>query len=345
MIDAGANRAREALRVLEDAARFGPGDAALVEELKELRHGLGAVLEEAGLDRIRLVANRDTPGDVGTVISTESEGRREGLRGVVVAAGSRLGEALRSVEESAKGLGGRAAGAAPAIEALRYRAYELERRVVLASGSGRACQWRLCVLITESMCRRPWEKVAAAAVDGGADCLQLREKDLEGGELLRRARTLVGLGEGRAAVVINDRPDIALLSGAAGVHLGQGDLSVAAVRELAGSGLIVGVSTSRMDRARAAAAAGADYCGLGPMFASTTKVKPELRGPGYVREYLSDPGTARVPHLAIGGIAPENMALLVQAGCRGVAVCGAVCGAEDPASVCREMVGHFDAAR
>jgi thiamine-phosphate pyrophosphorylase len=73
------------------------------------------------------------------------------------------------------------------------------------------------------------------------------------------------------------------------------------------------------------------------MFATTTKHKPELRGPGYVREVLDDPVLAGIPHLAIGGITPANVAELVAAGCRGVAVSSAVCGAEDPRAVCASL--------
>jgi thiamine-phosphate pyrophosphorylase len=197
------------------------------------------------------------------------------------------------------------------------------------------------VLITESLCRRPWLEVARAAIEGGADCVQLREKEMEDREVLARAKSLVELARsplahalGSCSVIINDRPDIALAAGADGVHLGQGDMPVRAVREIAGAGLIVGVSTSRVEEARAAVRDGADYLGLGPMFATTTKHKPELRGPGYVREVMADPMLAGVPHLAIGGITPGNVVELAAAGCRGVAVSSAVCGAEDPRAVC-----------
>ena len=358
ILDAAANRAREGLRVMEDAARFAVGDAGLTESLKELRHGLVAALEEAGLGRTLLAAHRDTPGDVGAEIVATGESSRAGLRGVALAAGARVGEALRSIEECCKSLGGRAAGASPVVEALRYRAYTAEQSLILALGSGRGVQWRLCVLLTESLCRRPWLDVARAAIEGGADSLQLREKGLEDRELQVRARALVelvrrvailrrpGRGGGLIAqgikaegvsVIINDRPDIALAAGADGVHLGQTDLPVRAVRETAGDRLIVGVSTSRLEEARQAVRDGADYVGLGPMFATTTKHKPELRGPEYVREVLADPAVAGVPHLAIGGISPENAGVLAGVGCRGIAVSSAVCGAESPRAVCEAL--------
>lgn len=344
IIDAGANRAREALRVMEDLARFVLDDQPLSAELKSIRHGLTqalAALEPLGLDRPALLAARDTPGDVGTATKTPAESRREDLSGVAAAAGSRLTEALRSIEECAKALP--AEDAARAVEALRYRAYDADRRLGLALAPGaRAPQWRLCVLITESLCRHhPWERVARLAVDAGADCLQLREKSMDAGELLARARRLADIaraGPRRAHVIVNDRPDVALLAGADGVHVGQSDLPADAVRRLAGPRLLVGVSTATIDQARAAARAGADYCGCGPMFHTTTTHKPVLSGPGYLRQYLADPVTTRVPHLAISGITPQNARALAELGCRGVAVSSAVCASPDPAGVCAEIV-------
>ncbi|MFN0012340.1 MAG: thiamine phosphate synthase [Phycisphaerales bacterium] len=365
-LDANANRAREALRTLEDTARFTLGHADLAGALKGARHDLRATLDAAGLDALRLMAMRDTPGDVGTALSTPAEGARMDARGIAVAAGKRAGEALRVIEETLKVVvvvrETKKPGPAPrppweAVKELRYRVYECERRLILALGAGRATQWGLCVLISESLCRLPWLDVARAAIAGGADCLQLREKALDGGELLRRAEALVRLAQdggrdvrptkagpacarpacARPAVIINDRADVALAAGADGVHLGQHDVPVAAVRGLAGERLLVGVSTHDMVEARRAASDGADYCGVGAMFATATKPR-EVSGPVYLQAYLRDEQTGRVPHLAIGGITAENVPSLWTAGCRGVAVSGAVCGAPDPEAACRAIV-------
>lgn len=353
IIDANANRAREALRVMEDVARFVLDDADLCADLKTLRHDLAAAISAAAAGfggEAALLAWRDTPGDVGTTVTTDAESRRPGLRAVAAAAGKRLTEALRSIEECAK-IGQASAPAAAAIEGIRYRAYELERRLMTSLGVGEGRWgdggwggWRLCVLITESLCvHHPWERVAEEAIAGGADCLQLREKTLEGGELLRRARRLVEIAKaaapGRVAVVVNDRPDVALLAGADGVHVGQGDLPVREVRRIAGDRLLVGVSTTNLDQARRAAADGADLCGVGPMFETTTKHKPVVAGVAYLREYLA---CIRLPHLAIGGITPANVSALWSAGCRGVAVSSCVCAAERPAEVCRALLSSWD---
>lgn len=343
IIDANANRVREAIRVMEDIARFALDDAALSANLKSLRHDLRATIDGLPIDKAVLLANRDTAGDVGAAISTPSEYTRTGLRDVALAAAARLTEALRSIEEATKALPaafGEPADAAAKFESLRYRAYSAEQSLVLRLPDTTCPQWRLCVLISGSLCRHHhWTEVVRRSIEGGADCLQLREKNLDGRPMLEAASRLVELARARGVrVIVNDRPDIALLSGADGVHLGQTDVSAADVRRIAGFRLFIGISTGTIEQARAAADSGADYCGVGPMFATTTKDKPVLGGPGYLREYLHDARTARIPHLAIGGITPASIRELTSVGCRGVAVSSAVCGAEDPTRVCRELL-------
>ena len=330
ILDANANRAREALRVMEDYARFIVDDADLAARLKRIRHDL-----RTALDRLPpgwLEANRDADGDVGKTIKTDTETRRESVAAVVIAAGKRLGESLRSMEEYLKSINGQAAAM---VEAIRYRAYEVEQRVQARLGTVVCPQWRVCVLLTESLCKRPWIDVLDAAIAGGADCIQLREKNLEDGKLLGHATVAVDRCRvAGIASIINDRPDVALLVGATGVHLGQTDLPVGHVRRLAGRQLLIGVSTSSLVQAEAAAKAGADYCGVGPMFHTTTKDKPHLAGPEYLRQYVDH---VPLPHLAIGGINATNVGQLVAAGGTGVAVSSFVCGAEDPAAAVGQL--------
>lgn len=337
MIDANANRAAEGLRVMEDVARFGLDHPVLSGLCKRVRHDLRTALAGLPGGRLGLLAARDTPGDVGTSIKAEkTELARGSLNAVTASAGGRVMEALRAVEEGAKLVeqGGRVAAA---VEGLRYRVYEIDKQLGLALGTGRAPQWRVCVLITEALCRRPWFDVAQASLEGGADCLQLREKDLPDGELLTRARSLVKLAKGKASVIVNDRADIALAAGADGVHLGQGDAPVSAVRAIAGDRLLVGVSTHDVLEAKRALHDGADYVGVGAMFPTPTKER-EVSGAAYLRAFLElVGGTRSLPHLAIGGITPENLGTLVAIGCSGVAVSAAVCSSDDPGGACRRL--------
>jgi thiamine-phosphate pyrophosphorylase len=335
IIDANANRALEGLRVMEDLARFALDHADLAEGCKRARHDLQAALKAMPGGRLGLLAARDTPGDVGTSIKAEgSEGVRTKPGAMAAAAASRATEALRAIEEGMKLA---APNAAAQVEGVRYRVYELDKRLGLALGTGRAPQWRLCVLVSESLCRRPWLEVATEAVVGGADCVQLREKGLPDGEFLRRASALVEALRERAAVIVNDRADIALAAGADGVHLGQEDAPVNLVRELAGDRLLVGVSTHDLVEARKALHDGADYVGVGAMFPTSTKVR-ETSGVPYLRAFLETTKETRtLPHLAIGGITPQNAGELAAVGCRGIAVSSVVCGNDDPAAICRAL--------
>jgi thiamine-phosphate pyrophosphorylase len=334
IIDANLNRAREALRVMEEAARFILNDACLTEALKTLRHDLAAVLKTIDA----LDANRDVRADVGTGIELESESQRCGAADVAVAAGKRLSEALRAMEEYAKTLPVPARQAAGRIESLRYRGYELDQRLVRGLGAGRAQQWQLCVLISAALCPKgDWFKVATVAVEAGAPCVQLREKQIEARDFVERARRLVSLCRPRGVtVIVNDRPDVAILAEADGVHLGQSDVPCKEARRLVGRQLLIGVSTSCLEEAHRAVADGADYCGVGPMFNSMTKHKEVIVGETYLKVFAE--AFAHVPHLAIGGIGPHNVSKLVAAGAQGVAVSSAICSAADPGSVVKRIL-------
>jgi len=331
IIDAALNRALEAARVLDDAARFLLDDAELALQAKELRHQLRALAEAMPTP----LAARDVDSDVGTGQSTDGESIRRSPADVAHAAGHRLAESLRSIEEWVKLVDVEVAEMA---KAQRYRAYALHQAIV-ARLPGAAPQWRVCVLVTEAMCRRPWTTVAEAAIAGGADCIQLREKSVGDRELLDRARRLVAIGAALAGesvhVIINDRVDIALLAGAHGVHLGTEDLDMASARAFVGHQLIVGASTHSTAEADAAVASGADVIGVGTVFASSTKAR-EVAGTELVREVIARHPT--IPHLAIGGIGPDNAQRVREAGCRGIAVSACVCDSDDPESVVRSLV-------
>jgi thiamine-phosphate pyrophosphorylase len=172
--------------------------------------------------------------------------------------------------------------------------------------------------------------MATAAARGGAGIVQLRHKTLARGELLdlaRRIRTVTA--HAGVLFVVNDHVDIALLSGADGVHLGPDDLSVASARRVAGARLLIGASASSPEAARAAIADGADYLGSGPAFATPIKTEKQVIGPKGVAAIATAVGPA-VPVFAIGGIDESNIAQLIAEGLRRVCVIRAVSGAPDP---------------
>jgi len=340
ILDAATNRAAEALRVMEDAARFLLDDRSLCAEIKALRHDLRALTPSSA------PGHRDTPGDVGTDVSTESENVRRNERHVVAAACKRLQESLRSLEEWSKlsscsaAAGAGVRGSTQSFEALRYRAYTLESQLMSRLPQGDP-SFKLCLLLTESLCKNNWLDVAREAVSAGTGAVQLREKELDGAELLRRSTALLEAVGDRAAVIVNDRLDVALAAGAHGVHLGQTDLPLHVARDLAGGRLLIGVSTANLEQARAAEQA--DYCGVGPMFPSETKRKDTLAGPAYLAEYLAHD---LPPALAISGVTPETIPQLTEAANGrpfGVAVSSFVCCASDPARATGELLSALPA--
>ncbi len=332
MLDANFNRAREALRTMEDYCRFVLNDGDLSATCKTLRHELCVQMAILGASDAMLV--RDTPGDVGVTIKASDELRRDTLENIVMAGSKRLTEALRVLEELAKL---KSATVAAHLESLRYQSYTLEQAICRqAAQRNRIPHAGLHVLLTESLCRRSWRETLTAILAGGVDAVQLREKTLSDGELLQRARIVAEECRdcGRVSI-INDRMDIALAADASGVHLGQGDMPCEQARRIAGSEFIIGVSTENLEQAHAAAQAGASYIGAGPMFLTSTKNKPRLAGPEYLRQLRR--AEFGLPTVAIGGISAENLPDLMTAGAQAIAVSSAVISSDDPAGVCKSL--------
>jgi thiamine-phosphate pyrophosphorylase len=172
---------------------------------------------------------------------------------------------------------------------------------------------------------------AAAAVRGGATMIQLRLKDVDPRELVAVARALVALP---APVVVNDRADVALAAGAAGVHVGMGDIPVAALRRIVPPTFLIGASVGGDDDVPFAA--GADYVGIGPIFPTTTR--PNDSGALGTREFARLAARTGLPAIGIGGIDASNCRELLEAGALGVAVIRAIFAAPDPERAARELL-------
>ena len=343
MIDANLNRSREGIRVIEDCARFVLDHAELAQQCKTLRHQLRSAIDSLDLKSNELIAARDTLGDVGTELTTKAEtDRSDGMRDLVAAAAKRASEGMRVIEESSKALGHSGA----AFEAIRYQIYTIEQRTMLALAP--PCpQWSLCVLITQSLCTHhdPVEIIKRSA-SGGAQCIQLREKNMPDAQFVELAGQLTEWGHQLGLdVIINDRVHIAQLVEADGVHLGQDDLPISAARGLLGHRKWIGRTCPTIELAFQAIEQGADTCGIGPVFASTTKSKPTLAGLELTGAYLSNAKTMHTPMLAISGITPNNIDQLAQIGCPGVAVSSAVCSSKDPEATCRAIVEAIESRR
>ena len=328
--DASLNRVAKGLRTVEDYCRFALDDASLTAALKTLRHDLRPVQRRVSPEERAAV--RDVTGDVGTDIMTPTELARGTAADVARANLRRVCESLRSAEEYAKTLDGEVARM---LETLRYRAYDVERRVLrLLESRQRLADARLYLLLGLQDLPMRWQTLADAALAGGVDVIQLREKNAGDRQLLDAARHLRKVTRAAGALlIINDRPDLAVMADADGVHLGQDDLPVAAVRRVVGARRLIGVSTHRPEDAEEATREGADYLGVGPTFPSQTKSFEQFAGLEYVRHAAA----LAVPAFAIGGITPDNVDQVTAAGLRRVAVSRAITHAEIPEQAARRL--------
>jgi thiamine-phosphate pyrophosphorylase len=179
-------------------------------------------------------------------------------------------------------------------------------------------------------------------VGAGVDLIQLREKDMEAGDLLRVGEPLVGAcRDAGVAFIVNDRPDVALALGADGVHLGQNDLPVAAARRVVGDG-IVGRSSHSETEVDSEVAGGADYIAVGPVHPTPTKQGRPGTGLGLISHAAGVAGD--LPWFAIGGIEEANLSDVLEAGARRIVVVRAITEATDPPAAAARLRALLDAA-
>ena len=186
--------------------------------------------------------------------------------------------------------------------------------------------------------------LVAALAAAGARLIQLRAKGVTDRVRADAARAAAAAAHaGGALLIVNDRPDVARIAGADGVHVGQDDLDPADVRRVMPPGAIVGVSTHDPGQVAAAARSGADYVAVGPVFPTTTKARPDpVVGTALVREARSAVGGALV---AIGGITAVTARAVVEAGADGLAVASALCAAADPGAAFRALEAEIRSPR
>lgn len=324
-IDASINRAREGLRVVEDYVRMVLDDRHLTELLKSFRHRLTAATDRVpAVDRL---AARETSADVGTGVTLPSERDRRTDADLIAANLARLQESLRSIEEFAKRLDPELAAA---VEQLRYESYTLERAIgITVSSVERLADVRLYVLIDDfGGDIERFDRTVRLLIESGVDALQLRAPGLDDRRLVETAHRLRELTSGtRTLMIVNDRPDIARVTHADGVHVGQEELTVKDARTIVGPQALIGVSTHNISQARQAVIDGANYIGAGPTFPSRTKKFDDFPGLEYLKQVAEE---IRLPAFAIGGITKENLPKVLETGIQRIAVTSAVTESPTP---------------
>jgi len=193
----------------------------------------------------------------------------------------------------------------------------------------------LALVTDRRLCRGPsLAEAVAQAVEGGANLVQLREKDLPAADLLALAERLRAVTQDRALLVVNDRLDVALACDAEGVHLPEQGLPVEAARRLAGQGFVIGRSVHSVAEAVRAQEEGADYVQVGAIFASRSHPGQAPAGLGLLETVVA---AVSIPILAVGGITAANVGEAMRAGAGGAAVISAILGAPSPREAARDL--------
>lgn len=203
---------------------------------------------------------------------------------------------------------------------------------------------RLYVILDAGLVQGPATEIARQLMEAGVRLLQYRAKNLAAGEMLRTAIEIAKIAQQQGAnFFVNDRPDVACLAAADGVHVGQDDLSVEQARAVMGKDRWVGISTHNQEQFERAVATSADYVAIGPIFATTSKANPDpVVGTDLLRRLR--PLTER-PIVAIGGIRLEDAAEVIEAGADSVAVISDILRAANPARQARQFIERLEALK
>ena len=205
----------------------------------------------------------------------------------------------------------------------------------MTSRMGRLRLPSLCLVTDRKLCGdKPLEEVVSQAIDGGANVVQLREKDLPAGELFALGVRMREITKNRALLLINDRLDIVQACGADGAQLPGTGLPTSVARWVLGRHALIGRSVHDIEAAKQAETDGADMVIVGPVFETSSKPEAKPVGTALVKEIAE---SVPLPVIAIGGIKPENAGEVIRSGAAGVAVISAICGADDPMAAAQSL--------
>ena len=335
LIDANLNRLSEGLRLLEDVARFILNDAALSSRLKALRHDL---LPNTKSFQRTLLTERDSEGDV-TAFTKESMSRSD-VNDVVTANARRVTESLRVLEEFAKLPD---SGLDPLkFKRARFAIYEIEKEISgKVSRRGRRIAGLYVIIDREALGARDEVDACRQAIRGGAKVIQLRDKIQGKPALLNSAMKLKeACALSNVPFIMNDDLDIALASGADGLHLGQEDIPVSAARRLLPIDKLIGCSTATAEEALKAEADGADYVAVGSIYPTQSKTDITMVGLDRLREIRE---AVSLSIVAIGGINSDNARAVIDAGADAIAVISAILASDDVERATHKIAERLEA--
>ncbi|MDY6935490.1 MAG: thiamine phosphate synthase [Spirochaetota bacterium] len=309
-IDANINRTLEGLKICEDVYRFIYHETRLAGRIKEIRHDF--IKEVRVFPDTPLLNARDVESDQLKFIDLESERRRDSLEELVKRNLHRSIEALRAIEEFTKLLDIQLIH--NPFQRIRFSLYNLEKELIsniLKVRKIEKLKNSLYAILDSSLIHdEGYSQTASRLIDGGARVIQLRMKSVPVKSVLSVAKEISAIcRERRVLFIINDYPDIARISNADGVHLGQDDLPLKDARLILPPDMLIGISTHTFPQAMIAYEEGADYIALGPIYDTRSKYDQLLKGieMEVVRDLVEK---INIPIVCIGGLEPEGVSWL-----------------------------------
>jgi thiamine-phosphate pyrophosphorylase len=342
ILDANLDRAREAIRTIEEWCRFGLENRELCDRCKQMRQTLGQWHRE------EFRRARNTDDDPATDLSHAQELQRTDIQAVLRANMARLQEALRVLEEYSKIID---PPMGAAMKQIRYGVYSLESELINYKtsakttvddlGQMRRRKLEAAKLYLVTMPVDNIVTVVESALHGGVDIVQYRQKEGDDRQRFATAQELCQLCHRYGALfIVNDRVDMAIAVGADGIHVGQTDLPVSIVRQIldangnGSSQYIIGQSTTSPQELEIALNNQVDYIGVGPVHATPTKPNKAASGYEYVQYAAKN---VKIPWFAIGGIDANNITEAIAAGAERVAIVRALMQADRPDIIAQQM--------
>lgn len=315
IIDCNINRVCEGLRVIEDIARFKFNSIHISRELKKLRHKVRTLSMDFDLN---IIIYRDTTDDIGPEVDeTLRIVRKHTTQSLISANFKRVQEGLRSLEETTQNR---------EFESIRYSSYQLEKSFFeLLNKKVFDLPNLYGITYSKESQGRSNINVVKEMIKGGIKLIQYREKELSIKDMLRECREIrIITKKSNVLFIINDHIDIALITDADGVHIGQDDLPISEVRKIIGNKKIIGLSTHNKQQAINASNDGADYIGVGPILSTNTKVNVcDPVGYSYLEWVVKN---IKIPFVAIGGIKEHNIDEILSRGAKSIALVSEITG-------------------
>ena len=339
IVDANCNRISEGLRFLEDISRFIFNDQALSQQIRNVRH---TIARNIGILGNNPISERDADGDVGATFDPAQQ--LQDMPSLITANAKRIEEGLRIIEELAKLPELNVFLRSADFQQLRFNVYTIERNLIdklLRKTTAQKIRGLYAIIDTAVTGTRDICDIASSMILGGVKVIQLRDKHSTKASLFAIAQQLKQLCQQSGILfIVNDYLDIALAVAADGIQIGQDDLPISAVRNTIPVGMIIGCSVYSIAQAQKAQTGGADYIGVGAIFATPTKSDATIIGLEGLQQIRS---TVAIPIVAIGGINTQNIASVMATGVDAAAVISALFIGNDIEKNARTLIARAEA--